>query len=270
MKKNEITVIIPIHEITDITKNLLTNAIKSVGQQIVRPDELLFVIPIDKTDVEAAINDSIKETMALLTPDQTLVYRIIYNTSETDFCSQMNFGVDSVTTKYFSFLEIDDEYSKIWLKNAVEYITAYPEVGVFLPLIVDVTAEGAFIGFTNETVWANQFSDELGFLDLNSLLTYQNFNIDGMVMNTETYKELGGLKSKIQLTFIYEFLLRLAHNDIKIMTLPKFGYKHINQREGSLFYDYKNTLTPDESKWWLAQAKKEYYFDYDRAITYDK
>jgi hypothetical protein len=70
-------------------------------------------------------------------------------------------------------------------------------------------------------------------------------------------------------TFIYEFLLRLTHNDVKIMTIPRFGYKHVNQREGSLFHDYRNTLTPDESQWWLAQAKKEYYFDYDRVITYD-
>jgi hypothetical protein len=182
----------------------------------------------------------------------------------------MNFGVNNVKTKYFSWIEIDDEFSKIWIKNAVEYITAYPEVGVFLPLIVDVTETGAFISFTNEAVWANEFSEELGVLDMNALLTYQNFNIDGMVMDVETYKEFGGLKSKMVLTFIYEFLLRLVHNDVKIMSLPRFGYKHVNQRTGGLFNTYKNTLTPDETKWWLAQAKKEYYFNHDRVITYNK
>jgi hypothetical protein len=28
-------------------------------------------------------------------------------------------------------------------------------------------------------------------------------------------------------------------------------------------------LDPAEAKWWLAQAKKEYYFSKDRNITYD-
>lgn len=262
--KSDITVIIPIHEIDETTKPLLLNAIKSVYEQMVKPEELIFVIP-DNKDIETFISENTNELKT-----NSINFKLVKNTGNTDFCSQMNLGVESVSTKYFSFLELDDEYSKIWFKNAVEYIKAYPEVGVFLPLIVDVAANGSFIGFTNEAVWANQFSDTLGYLDLNSLLTYQNFNIDGMVINTETYKEFGGLKTKIELTFIYEFLLRLAHNDVKIMSLPKFGYKHVNQREGSLFFNYTKKITPDEAKWWLAQAKKEYYFDYDRVITQDK
>ncbi|NIQ16175.1 MAG: hypothetical protein GTO02_17815 [Candidatus Dadabacteria bacterium] len=54
------------------------------------------------------------------------------------------------------------------------------------------------------------------------------------------------------------------------MTIPKFGYKHINQREGSLFHTYRNELSPDESRWWLSQAKKEYHFTNDRKITYEQ
>ena len=260
-EKSNISVIIPIHVLDETTGPLLGNAVKSVSEQFVLPEELLFVIPVDGAEIESVINS--------IEINDAINVKIIKNEGETDFCTQLNLGVENVSTKFFSFLELDDEYSKIWFKNAVEYIDAYPEVDVFLPFIVDVDPTGGFIGFTNEAVWANEFSDELGYLDLNSLLTYQNFNIDGMVMNTEVYKENGGLKSKIVLTFIYEFLLRLAHFDIKMMSLPKFGYKHVNQREGSLFHGYKNTLKPDESKWWLAQAKKEYYFDYDRAIKYE-
>jgi hypothetical protein len=262
-EKSNITVIIPIHEIDDKTKALLANAISSVKEQFVKPDVLMFVIPEGKDDIETAIKEN-------LTVNEEINVVFVKNTGETDFPSQLNFAVENVTTEYFSFLELDDEYSKIWLKNAVEYKNAYPDVDVFLPLVIDVDPNGAFIGFTNEAVWANEFSDELGMLDLNSLLTYQNFNIDGMVMKTETYKEYGGMKSNITLTFIYEFFLRLAHFDVKIMTIPKFGYKHINQREGSLFHNYKEILSPEETQWWLAQAKKEYYFDYDRVITYEK
>ena len=42
----------------------------------------------------------------------------------------------------------------------------------------------------------------------------------------------------------------------------------MNQRPNSLFSSYKETLDPTESRWWLAQAKKEYYFAKDRNITY--
>jgi hypothetical protein len=48
-------------------------------------------------------------------------------------------------------------------------------------------------------------ADELGILDNNALLTYQNFNTDGMVIRKSVYEENGGFKPSIKLTFIYEF-----------------------------------------------------------------
>jgi hypothetical protein len=91
-----------------------------------------------------------------------------------------------------------------------------------------------------------------------------------MVMKRDLYIELGGLKPSMKLTFIYEFLLRITCFSAKVMVIPKFGYKHMNQRIGSLFNRYKNELTPDEARWWLSLAKKEYFNQKDRKITYDK
>ena len=264
-EKSNISVIIPVHQLDETTSKLLNNAVVSIKNQTLKPEEVLFVIPVNTPAIESTIKDIVKD----ITSDDFNV-KIVRNDGLTDFCSQMNLGVDNVTTKYFSFLELDDEYSNIWLKSAKQYLTAYPDAGIVLPIIVDTAPTGEFISFTNEAVWANQFSDELGVIDLNSLLMYQNFNIDGMVMSVESYKEIGGLKPKIVLTFIYEFLLRAVNSGLSVITVPRFGYKHVNQRDGSLFHTYRNTLTPDESKWWLAQAKKEYYFDYDRVITLDK
>ena len=90
-----------------------------------------------------------------------------------------------------------------------------------------------------------------------------------MVVRKSTYEEMGKLKPNIKLTFIYEFLLRLTFKDVRIMTIPKFGYKHVNQRPDSLFSKYKETMNPAEAKWWLQTAKKEYYFQNDRKITYE-
>jgi hypothetical protein len=56
------------------------------------------------------------------------------------------------------------------------------------------------------------------------------------------------------------------------MTIPKIGYKHINLREGSIFWNYKNgenPLTQEEVKFWIDSAKKEYFFFDDRTIKYD-
>ncbi|NIQ16176.1 MAG: hypothetical protein GTO02_17820, partial [Candidatus Dadabacteria bacterium] len=55
------------------------------------------------------------------------------------------------------------------------------------------------MGLTNEAVWAHEFSDEMGVIDENSLLRYQNFNFGGMVMRKDVYLENGGLKPSMKL-----------------------------------------------------------------------
>jgi hypothetical protein len=57
------------------------------------------------------------------------------------------------------------------------------------------------------------------------------------------------------------------------MSIPKIGYKHTNLREGSIFWNYKNSdnkLSQDEVKFWLDSAKKEYYFIKDREINFQQ
>lgn len=259
MKMSNISVILPVHELNEVTKPMLINAIKSVEEQKVKPDELLIVVPSGSEASEYIKTLEVKGVQLV----------IVLNDGPTDFASQVNLGVSKATSEWVSFLELDDEYANIWFKNVVEYRKAHDNVGIFMPLVVDVDPTGTFIGFTNEAVWANSFSDELGILDLNALLTYQNFNIDGIVMKKSIYEEFGGFKPSMKLTFIYEFLLRMTFKDVRVMTIPRFGYKHLNQRPDSLFANYRNTMDPIEVKWWLSQAKKEYYFEKDRKITYD-
>jgi hypothetical protein len=138
--------------------------------------------------------------------------------------------------------------ASIWVDNVIKYRNDEPQVTIFLPMILDVTPQNQFLNFTNEAVWASQFSDEMGFLDNASLLRYQNFNIDGMAVLKEAYEEFGGLKESIKLSFIYEFLLRMTHNSCVVMVIPRLAYKHINEREGSLFSNYKNELTIEKQK----------------------
>ena len=79
-------------------------------------------------------------------------------------------------------------------------------------------------------------------------------------------------KENIKLTFGYEFFLRLTHNGVKILTVPRIGYQHVNFREDSLFWKYKNDetskLSENEVKFWLETAKKEFFFKNNREINY--
>lgn len=260
--KTNISIIIPVHKLNEETKPMFDNAVTSVFEQSVKPEELIIVIP-SGSDLVSYLDSydfgSFKDLV-----------KIVLNDGETDFASQINLGVANTSTEWFSILEFDDEFAKIWIKNVVEYRNAHKNVDIFLPIVIDVDPKGEFISFTNEAVWANSFSDELGVLDNTALLAYQNFNIDGMVMRKSVYDEFGGLKPSLKLTFIYEFLLRMTFKDVRVMVIPKFGYKHVNQRVDSLFANYKENMNPIEARWWLTTAKKEYYFPNDRKITYEE
>ena len=192
--------------------------------------------------------------------------------SEPNYCSQINHGIKNAKGSWVSLFEFDDEYSNIWFKNVQKYSESYPEVQMFLPVVVEVDEKGVFAGFTNEATFAANFTQEIGFLTNETLQDYQNFQTAGSVFKKSLIEDFGGFKSSIKLTFIYEFLLRLTYNSVSIMTIPKLGYKHVNLREGSIFWNYKfgeTKMIEDEVKFWLQTAKKEYFFTDDRVINYE-
>ena len=218
---SNITVIIPIvtldgleYKVGEETANYLNTAINSVTTQKVLPEEVLLIV---SKDVDTTIVD---ETIKKSLNNEKVKFTTIVNDGETDFCSQVNLGVDNVSTEYFSVLEVDDQYATIWFDNVVKYRNYY-DVDVSLPLVLDVNTDGRFLHFTNEPVWAKDFSDKQGFLDNDSLLNFPNFQFSGAVIRTEAYKAVGGLKPTLKLHFVYEFFLRMSYYDRKMMTIPK-------------------------------------------------
>lgn len=188
-----------------------------------------------------------------------------------NYCEQVNYGIKNAKSTWVSLFEFDDEYSSIWFKNVKTYSESFPDVQMFLPVVVETDEKGVFAGFTNEATFAANFAQEMGFLTNETLQDYQNFQTAGSVFKKEIVEDFGGFKPSIKLTFIYEFLLRLTYNSASIMTIPKLGYKHVNLREGSIFWNYKNgddRMIEDEVKFWIQTAKKEYFFTDDRVIKY--
>jgi GT2 family glycosyltransferase len=201
-----------------------------------------------------------------------ITVNFVKNDSNFDFSSQVNLGVKNAKSKWVSILEFDDEYSSIWFKNVETYIKSYPEVGAFLPLVVDTDEKGMFVGFTNEATFAVSLNSEIGYLTNETLLNYQNFQSSGMVIKKSIFEDCGGFKPSMKLTFVYEFLLRLTYNSTKIMTIPRIGYKHMNLRRGSIFWNYKygeETMSDNEVSFWIESAKKEHFFTSDRQIKFE-
>ena len=254
-----ITVILPVHRIEESYRVMLDNAIKSV-EQFHEDVKLMIVCP-----------PSVKSELTNIS--EVLEVNIVTNNSKTDFCSQVNLGIEKCDTEWFSILEVDDEYKSIWLKSTNEYVKTYTDVDVFLPVVKDINTDGNFVSFTNESTWAYGFTEKQGVLDNEVLLDFQNYQISGGLYRTQVIKDNGSLKENIKLTFGYEFLLRLTHNNIKVMTVPRVGYQHLNFREDSLFWSYKNDdtnkVSEDEAKFWLETAKKEFFFKNKRDVNYE-
>ena len=237
-------------------------SIKSIQNQSVQPEELVIIY---------CNEESLKKHLEEYDFGTLNVKKILWD-KEPNYSEQINFGIKNTTQKLVSLFEFDDEYASIWFKNVQKYMVAFPEVQVFLPVVVDTDEKNAFAGFTNEATFAANFTQEMGILTNDVLQNYQNFQTAGAVYKKEIFDDFGGFKSSIKLTFIYEFLLRLTYNSVNIMTIPRIGYKHMNMRENSIFWDYKfgdSKMVDDEIKFWVQTAKKEYFFTEDRTIKYE-
>jgi hypothetical protein len=262
MEKFDLSVILPLKSSSHPWfEDYFNKAIISIKTQEVEINELILV-HTDETKLVEFLNEydfsGINVTKEVWT-------------KKPNFSEQVNHGARVAKSKWISIFEFDDEYSKIWFKNVDKYSKVYKDVDCFLPIVVDVTENGQFAGFTNEATFAVNISSEIGILSNETLLSYQNFQMSGMVIKRSSFVDFGLLKPSFKLTFGYELFLRLTHNSVKIMTIPRIGYKHTNLRQGSIFWDYKNgdeVLDKEEIQFWIDSAKKESFFIVDRAIKY--
>ena len=265
-----ISVIIPIHEYNDELSLLMTNAVESVVKQedIEQLPTMVLVYPAElDTNIIGFRDAMIRKHSASGLTDQN--FTLIKNAGDSDYQSQVNLAVKSVTTEYFSVLEFDDEYGTTFFKNAVKYVTSYSKIDVFLTMMIEVNENNEGIKLTNEIVWAQQFvgeNGEMGYLNANALKQYTDFKLSGAVIKKTEFENLGGYKSNIKLAFMYEFLLRGLNNAAVIYSIPKIGYKHLATREGSLFDGYLKNMSVDERKFWFETANKESNFINDRPI----
>jgi hypothetical protein len=265
----DITIIIPIHEFNTTVETMLKKALISVAQQNNVEEKRDVLI------VAAAILNNNQDWLTFVNTFEfeTLNINILKNEGKTDFQSQVNFGAKQVTTKYFSILEFDDEYSSTYFDIMDKYTNSkeFETVDIFLPIIVETNTKDEALKLTNELVWSKESVGEngtLGYLNTTLLNQQTDFKLCGFLIKTSEFNNIGGLKSNIHLTFQYEFLLRVLNNGSKVYTVPKIGYKHLLLREGSLFDNISKSMSLKERAFWFQTAKSESHFFNDRPINY--
>lgn len=261
--ENKISVVLPIKSgKNSLFDEYFSKCILSVKNQSQFVEEVV-IVHTDETLLNNFLNDFDFSGLS--------VNRVVWNETP-NFGNQVNKGVSEAKSQWVSLLEFDDEYSNIWFKNVNKYINHYTNIDAFLPIVVDVDEKGIFAGFTNEATFAANFTNEIGFLTNEILQKYQNFQTSGIVIKKDSFLSNGGFKSHFKLTFGYEFFLRMTNSSVNFMTIPKIGYKHMNMREGSIFWNYRNgdeRLTEDEVRFWIESARKEYLYTADREIKYE-
>ena len=268
---NDITIIIPIHNLNDTTKTTLKTAVDSVlkNRQTYSYGKLktVMVIPSNFEHLEYLNSEYVNKNEDFF---------ICENNEKTDFCNQINKGVcfikENNLSEFFSILEYDDEYTSKWFKMAREYYFGNEDVSVFLPVNVQCDKDKTNWGFCNEVVLASSFSNEIGFIDKDCLENCSSFNLTGGIFKLQDFIEMGGLKPSIQIAFNYEFLLRMTNKNYKVYVVPKEGYIHTLGRDGSLVDWCDKNMTDETITKWFELAKREYVYieDRNKGITQSK
>lgn len=251
----DITVIIPI--LLDAYQSpfneMLRNAVDSVKAAAENYKDgkvkLLIVRPSDKTTDDPVFTG--------------IECKYVYNSGNTDYCSQVNLGVENVDTEFFSILEFDDRYSSKWFAMFDEYYNFNEDVSVFLPINVVCNQKENIYEFVNEIVWASSFSSEMGVVDFECLENCASFNLTGGIFKTSDWLKY---KPSIKVAFNYEYLLRATskNHKQKVYVVPKEGYRHELFRDGSLINQYIEEIPEDINPLWFELAKREYVYDEDR------
>ncbi len=256
MKK--ITIIVPLHEYNE---KYLKRALSSINLGETKNSkyyELLFVGPKEVCEQAEKLNKTLNN----------LETRSVENT-ETDFQTQINKAVFDCVTPYFTILEYDDMYTSNYFKNMQDFIKKHSEYSVILPINEYVTTEGDIVSFGNEIALDPSFVDTIGVIGLDELQLFMDFNCTGGLFKTEDFISVGGLKKSLKIASWYEFLMRICYKSKKIYVLPKIGYNHTIDREGSYMSVEQKQISQEEGKFLIDTARQEYFFKEDRNIIFE-
>lgn len=247
----DLTVIIPMHIVPDEEeKQYLKNALESIKINIgnIESGTIITSIVCPKS-IEKELKDIVNDFAIL---DVTF----ISHNKATDYCSQVNYAAKHIDTDYFSILEFDDEYQGRWFNIFNKYFLGKEDVSIFLPLNIIYDKERTGWQYCNELVWANSFSNELGYIDFECLQSSAMFNLTGGIYNRKDFNDIGGFNTELPVAFNYEFMLRVTKKKLKIYVVPKEGYFHLSDRRGNLANECVEKYSEEEVNAFYKKARE--------------
>jgi hypothetical protein len=250
----KVTYIIPLHKFDESVEKFLPRALKSIKDIKSKDYSIIIVGPSSVTEKTNGIVSELKLKTSV---------KYVDNEGDTDFFSQVNAAALMCTTKFFCVVEYDDQVMEYW-QDCAERYWKETEASVLLPLDEYVNTDGQWESFGNEIAWGGAFSNEVGYIDIDGLNTYMDFNVTGAFIKTEDFISVGCLKPSLKIAAWYEFLLRMCHNGKKVYVVPKLGYSHVLGREGSYSSEMRGDISQEEGRWLIETAKQEYFFKEDR------
>jgi len=240
-----------------------------------------------KQNAEGKLEEQVLETDGkinyFLTPSNSDSFPKIFNEG---------FNVASENEyEFFSVIEPNDVVGLNWYTQANIYAKENENVSMFFPIIRN-TVNGVFNGLLNEAPWAEGLAEEAGKIDLNLLNRFNCVVPTGSMLKISALKEYSEqrqdgkfypFKESMKISHYYEFLMRMVYNDVKAMCIPRIGYEFKVKNNNEFKHVYckipqniaqipaeQGGITPNEGKFWMETAKKEYFFDEDRNKVYEE
>jgi|ERR1035437_6987228 hypothetical protein len=238
-------------------------------------------------------NDAGEITNSIVSANNKINY-CINSTTSSNFQELFNEGFNYASDneyELFSIIEPEDSLDAKWYSNAIKYSDSKPDKDGFMPLMREVS-NGNFVGFFNEACWFEAYAEEAGTFDLQLLMRFNCINITSSVFRTKSLEQqatkIGDtfkiLKENFKISYGYEFFLRMIYNDLKFYTIPRLGYEHRVDIALDIIDPFSSKIprniaqipierggiSPEELKYWLDAAKKEYFISrHDRVLKFE-
>ncbi len=305
LNDKKLLVVLPLKKITDV---FLKENIYALAQQNQPVDLLVLYGGNSEEDLNLAKSILDKPSIVVNekeNPDGPVTEKVIealnklnYVIEKTDkhtfqgiFNEALNYAIVN-KYEYFSVVEHEDVLDTNWYKSAINYASKKEGIDGFFPITREMS-NGNFLGFFNEACWVDGYAEVAGTFDLQLLMRFNCMNITGAVLKTESIKnfstEIEGqfkaIKEDFKISYAYEFFLRMIYNDLKFHTIPRIGYEHRIDipseivepfsskipRNISAWPEDKGGMTPEEVKFWVEAARKEYFIGrHDRPLKFEK
>ena len=305
LNDKKLLVILPVKKLTDVFLKESTYSLSQQSQAI----DLLVLYGGDSDEELNSIKAILDKPSIIVneksTPDGPVEQKVIEATTALNyvinkttnhtfqciFNEALNYAIAN-EYKYFSVIEPEDVIDSNWYKTALNYADKKKETDGFMPITREIS-NGNFLGFFNEACWVDGYAEVAGVFDLQLLMRFNCINTTGAVLKTESIKsfstEIDGqfkaMKEDFKISYAYEFFLRMIYNDLKFFTIPRLGYEHRIDipseivepfsskipRNISVWPEEKGGMSPEEVKFWIDAAKKEYFIGrHDRPIKFEK